>query len=159
MTNWNSGLLLDLLDQAFKGPSWHGPALLGVLRGVTAEVALRRPAPGRHNIWELVLHAAYWKCIARRRITGDDSIEFPRSPADWPTVPPRPSEAQWKADRALLKREHELLRAAVAQLTSGELKQKGKGSRWRREAEIIGIASHDLYHGGQIGLVKRLVGA
>ena len=152
-------MLLELLDQAFKGPAWHGPALLGLLRGVSAETALRRPAAGRHNIWELVLHAAYWKCIARRRITGDDSIEFPRSPADWPAVPATPSEAQWKADRALLKREHDLLRAAVAKLSSGDLKKRGKGSRWRREAEIIGIVSHDLYHGGQIGLVKRLVGA
>ena len=153
------GVLLEQMDQAFKGPAWHGPALLGTLRGVSAETALRRPAEGRHNIWELVLHAAYWKQIVRRRITGDDSIEFPRSPANWPTAPSRPSESQWKADKALLKREHALLRAAVAKLSSAELKRKGKGTRWRRETEIVGIASHDLYHGGQIGLVKRLVGA
>jgi hypothetical protein len=159
MATYTVPVLLDLLDQAFKGPAWHGPPLLGLLRGVTAEEALRRPAPGRHSIWELVLHAAYWKNIARRRITGDDTIEFPRSPADWPAVPAEPSEGRWKADRALLKREHDLFRAAVAKLASGDLKKKGKGSRWRREAEIIGIVSHDLYHGGQIGLVKRLVGA
>jgi uncharacterized damage-inducible protein DinB len=159
MATYSVPVLLDLIDQAFKGPAWHGPALVGLLRGVSAETALRRPAAGRHNIWELVLHAAYWKCIARRRITGDGSIEFPRSPADWPAPPSEPSEARWKADRALLKREHDLLRAAVERLSVGELKKRGKGSRWRREAEIIGIVSHDLYHGGQIGLVKRLVGA
>lgn len=155
----NTPVLLELIDQAFKGPAWHGPALLGTLRGVTAEEALRRPAEGRHNVWELVLHAAYWKCIVRRRITGDDSIEFPRSSADWPAVPAKPSEAQWRKDKELLKREHTLLRAAVAKLTSRELKGKGMETRWRRETEIIGVASHDLYHGGQIGLVKRLVGA
>jgi len=159
MPSSNIPLLLELVDQAFKGPAWHGPALLGTLRGVSAEAALRRPAAGRHNIWELVLHAAYWKQIVRRRITGDDSLDFPRAPANWPEVPSAPSEAQWKADKALLKEEHALLRAAVAKLSSGELKRKGKGTRWRRETEIIGIASHDLYHAGQIGLVKRLVGA
>ena len=152
-------VLLEQMDQAFKGPAWHGPALLGLLRGVTAGAALRRPAPGRHNIWELVLHAAYWKNIVRRRITGDDTIEFPRSPADWPAVPSEPSEAARKADKALLKKEHELLRAAVAKLSNGALKKKGMETRWLKETEIIGIASHDLYHGGQIGLVKRLVGA
>lgn len=152
-------VLLALVDQAFKGPAWHGPALLGTLRGVTAEEALRRPAPGRHNVWELVLHAAYWKHIVRRRITGDDSLTFPRSPADWPALPSEPSEAAWKKDKELLKREHALLRAAVAKLSAKDLKGKGTGTRWRRETEVIGIASHDLYHGGQIGLVKRLVGA
>jgi hypothetical protein len=151
--------LLKYVDQAFKGPAWHGPPLLGSLRGVPAEVAIRRPAPGRHSIWEYALHAAYWKCIARQRITGDLSIAFGRSPSDWPATPAVISEATWKADRALLKREHDLFRAAVAALSPRDLGKKGKGSRWTREAEIIGVASHDLYHGGQIGLVKRLVDA
>jgi len=152
------GFLLKLIDQAFKGPAWHGPPLQGVLRGVSAEAALRRPGPGRHNIWELALHAAYWKCIARRRITGDDSIEFPRSPSDWPATPAVATDATWKADRALLKREHDLLRKAVTKLGPKELKKKGMESRWTREQEIVGVVSHDLYHGGQIGLVKRLIG-
>jgi hypothetical protein len=151
--------LLELLDQAFKGPAWHGPPLAGSLRGVSAEVALRSPGLGRHTIWEYALHAAYWKCIARRRITGDDSIEFERSPSDWPAPPAVMTEATWKADRALLTREHDLFRAAVAKLSPRDLTKKGMGSRWTREAEIIGIASHDLYHAGQIGLTKRLVGA
>jgi hypothetical protein len=150
--------LLTYLDQAFKGPAWHGPPLLGSVRGLSADAALRRPGPGRHNVWEYVLHAAYWKCIARQRITGDPSIDFERSPSDWPATPAVVSEGTWKADRALLKREHDLLRAAVAKLSPRDLTKKGKGSRWSREAEIIGIASHDLYHAGQIGLVKRLVG-
>jgi len=151
--------LLKFLDQAFKGPAWHGPTLAESLRGVSADVALRSPGPGRHTIWEYALHAAYWKCVARQRITGDLSIEFERSPSDWPATPAVITEATWKADRALLKREHDLFRAAVAKLSPRDLKKKGKSSRWTREAEIMGIASHDLYHAGQIGLTKRLVGA
>jgi len=63
-------LLLDLLDEAFDKKSWHGPNLRGSLRGVTPELAAWRPRPRGHNIWELTLHAAYWKYVVRRRITG-----------------------------------------------------------------------------------------
>src|SRR5947208_12654191 len=63
-------VLLDGLEEAFDHKSWHGPNLRGSLRGVLAKQALWRPAPGRHNIWELALHAAYWKYVVRRRITG-----------------------------------------------------------------------------------------
>ncbi len=62
-------VLLDLLDEAFDKKSWHGPNLRGSIRGVTAQQAAWRPGPDRHNIWELTLHAAYWKYVVRRRLT------------------------------------------------------------------------------------------
>jgi DinB family protein len=151
-------MLVSLVDQAFKGPAWHGTPLWGSVRGVTAEEALRRPGPGRHNVWELVLHAAYWKCIVRRRLTGDASIDFPRSPSDWPETGGIPDAARWKADRALLKREHELLRAVVARFPARELTKKSRKSQWTNYQQIEGIGSHDLYHCGQIQLVKKLTG-
>lgn len=152
------GVLIEMMDQAFKGPSWHGTPLWGALRGVTAEEALRRPGAGRHSVWELVLHAAYWKCIVRRRLTRDATVEFPRSPSDWPATPGDPTEAAWKADRALLKREHDLLRAVVASFPAKELKKRAWKSRYTNLVTIEGIAAHDLYHCGQIQLVKKLTG-
>ena len=149
--------LVGFMDQAFKGPAWHGTPLWGSLRGVGAEQAVRRPAPGRHNVWELALHAAYWKYVVRRRLTRDESLEFPRSPSDWPATPAVISDASWKADRALLKQEHELLRVVVARFPARELRKKAWRSRWTNLQHIEGIASHDLYHCGQIQLVKRLV--
>jgi len=59
-------LLLEVFDQAYRAPSWHGTPLKGSLRGVSVRNALWRPGPKRHCIWELVLHTAYWKCIVRR---------------------------------------------------------------------------------------------
>ena len=151
--------LVGVIDQAFAGPAWHGTPLWGSLRGVSAEQASRRPAPGRHNVWELTLHLAYWKYVMRRRFLRDDTLEFPRSPADWPALPAVQTEATWKADRALLKREHTLLREIVVRFTAKELPKRTWRSRWTNLQHIEGIASHDLYHGGQIQLVKRLTGA
>lgn len=151
-------LLLDFIDQAFKGPSWHGTPLWGSLRGVSASEAVKRPGPGRHTVWELVLHAAYWKYAVRRRLTRDEALEFPRSPANWPEMPSIPVESAWKEDKALLKREHELLRGAVAKFPVKELGKKAWKSRYTNLISIEGIAAHDLYHCGQIQLVKRLTG-
>jgi hypothetical protein len=62
--------LLALMDQAYDRPSWHGTNLRGSVRRVTPAQAAWRPGSGRHNIWELVVHAAYWKYAAAGRVKG-----------------------------------------------------------------------------------------
>jgi hypothetical protein len=148
--------LIAMFDQAFQSPSWHGTPLRGALRGVEVATALWRPGRSRHNIWELVLHTAYWKCMVRRRLTRDPEIHFPRPGSNWPALPAPSDAAAWKRDVALLAREHALLRRAIARLDPRRLSRRGWHSKWRAAPEISGIASHDLYHAGQIQLLKRL---
>ena len=76
-------LLVRLLDQAYERRSWHGPNLRGSVRGVSAAVAAHRPAEGRHNIWEVALHAAYWKYVVRRRLLGEKRGSFPLKGSNW----------------------------------------------------------------------------
>ena len=150
-------LLLEVFDQAYTAPSWHGTPLKGTVRGVSARQALWRPGPRRHCIWDLVLHTAYWKCMVRRRLLRDPNISFPRDGANFPALPEKPDAAAWKRDRALLEEQHRLLRRAIAGLKPAELARRGWRSKWPVKAEIYGIASHDLYHAGQIQLLKRLM--
>lgn len=152
-------LLLDVFDQAFSGASWHGTPLWGSVRGVTAQEALWRPGRGRHNIWEIVLHTAYWKCMVRRRLVRDPTIAFPRPGTNWPGLPNRTTAATWNRDRQLLKREHEGLRRVIARFDATRLGRRGWRSKWRNAQDIYGIASHDLYHAGQIQLLRRLYDA
>jgi len=149
-------LLLEFFDQAFTAPSWHGTPLRGSLRGVTAREALWRPGAKRHCIWDLVLHTAYWKCMVRRRLLRDPATTFPRPGSNWPTLPDRPNDAAWKRDRDLLDEQHRLLHNAIVKLKPADLGRRGWHSKWRVTAEIYGIASHDLYHAGQIQLLKQL---
>ena len=149
-------LLLDVFDQAFSGSSWHGTPLWGSVRGMTATEALWQPGRGRHNIWEIVLHTAYWKCMVRRRLARDPSVAFPRPGANWPALPDRTTAATWNRDRQLLKREHESLRRVIARFDAAVLGRRGWRSKWRNAQDIYGIASHDLYHAGQIQLLRRL---
>ena len=150
-------LLLRVTDQAYDQKSWHGTTLRGSLRGLPAEEALWRPGPGRHNIWELTLHAAYWKYAVRRRLSGEAIGSFERRPSNWPAIPDRPDAKAWKRDVAYLDAEHRRLRAVIAELTPPALAKRSPKGVWTYAEEIHGLAAHDLYHTGQIQLIKRLM--
>ncbi len=141
-----------------KGGLWHGgPSVVSVLRGVTAEAAAWRPHPDRHTIWELMLHIAYWKYAIRRRIEDGERGGFPRRPSDWPSQPGTPDEANWRADRALLKSEHEHLVALVSGFPPHRLDEPSGGTgQWTFMDLLSGAVLHDTYHVGQIQLMKRL---
>lgn len=153
---------LDEVIRAMSPPKgkrlWFGGASpVGCLRGVSAETAVKRLAPDRHNIWEFALHIAYWKYAVRRVLEDLPSGSFPRSPSDWPAVRQPPDEKAWKQDRSLLRREHEDLVEAVRRFDSGRLDEPTPGSGSYRTIDLLhGIVMHDAYHVGQIQLAKRL---
>ncbi len=149
-------VLLLNLDRAFSKRSWHGTTLRGALRGLKPETAVWKPAPDRNSIWQLVLHAAYWKYIVRRHLTGDGAARFPRSPSNFPALPEESTAANLKRDVRLLADEHRLLRDAVADLAPERLDERAKPTGPAPLDLILGVAAHDLYHAGQIQLLKRL---
>ena len=159
MAETQNALLLTLIDQAFDHRAWHGTNLRGSIRGLHAEDAAWRPAPGRHNIWEIVVHAAYWKYIVRRRILLEAKGSFALDGSNWFVRPTggKPTESEWKKDVKLLVEAHQTMREAVRTVRDKDLNKKPKGSKVSNLAIIEGIASHDLYHAGQIQLLKRLV--
>ena len=149
--------LLAGLDQAYDRQSWHGTNLRGSIRGVTAAQAAARPAPGRHNIWEIVVHCAYWKYAVWRRLTGAPRGSFPLIGSNWWDRPVDPTLPAWRDDVALLARMHVQLRAAVSTATPASLARRVKGSRLTNTDLVLGITAHDLYHAGQVQYVKKLI--
>jgi len=145
-------LVLALLDEAYEKKTWHGPNLKQSLRGVRAKQAAWRPARGRHNIWEVTLHAAYWKYAVRRRIDGGKRGTFALKGSNFFARPEKGklNEAAWNADKALLEREHQLMRRAIEKIL-----QKPRGMKILRM--LFGVAFHDIYHAGQIRLLRRLM--
>jgi hypothetical protein len=166
--------LVAIIDQAYNKPSWHGTNLRGSLRRLTAEQAAWRPSPRRHNIWEIVVHAAYWKYAAARRFTGGARGLFPTfglrsgrpersrgalKGSNWfhrPDAAGAQLEKAWKADVDVLDDMHDTLRAAVLRLSAKDLARTPPGKKVNNFALLSGIAAHDLYHAGQIQLLKRL---
>jgi len=148
-------MLLFYLDQAFGRRGWHGPTLSAAVKGVSTRQALWRLSPGRNTIWELVLHAAFWKHEVRKRLTGDEG-RFARSPRNFPRVPAQPTDGAWADDVALLHSEHARFVAMVEKFPAAKLHRKIPGTRYVPVEQIAGIAAHDLYHCGQISLLRRL---
>jgi hypothetical protein len=150
-------LLVALLDESFDHQSWHGTNLRGSLRGITAAQAAWRPGPRRHSIWEIAVHAAYWKYAARRRLTGEARGSFPLRGSNWfPQPDGAPDQRALRRDLAMLGEQHRLLREVVTRLTPAQLSRKPRGSRYTIAFTVRGTAAHDLYHAGQVQLLKRL---
>ena len=141
------GLLVEILQHGFDKASWHGANLGAALRGVDALTAARRVG-SRKTIWEQALHAAYWKHRVLNKVAG--RTPFPRRGSDWPPMPDVPDEAAWRADLALLRRIHERLVSAVQVVVPEGLSPK-------LVKMIHGAAFHDIYHAGQIKLLRRLL--
>lgn len=147
-----------MLDDAYNGKAWHGPNLRGTLRRLTVKQALWRPGRGRHCIAEIALHCAYWKYAARRRLLGGARGGFPLKGSNWFAAPPNLSEGAWKEWVALLDAEHAALREAVAMQTPRQLAAAPRGKKIDNRKLVYGMASHDVYHAGQIRLIKSLMG-
>jgi hypothetical protein len=149
--------LLGMLDEAYSRAAWHGPNLRGSLRGIAAREAAWRPGKRRHNIWEIVVHAAYWKYAVRRRLLGDKRGSFAVQGSNWFVRPADRSELAWGADVSLLGEEHIRLKVAVAAFPPEHLDRIARGSKTTARRLIAGIAFHDVYHAGQIQLIKKLM--
>jgi hypothetical protein len=153
------GQLLFLIDTAYDQTSWHGPNLRGSLRGVAPTLAAWRPAAERHNIWELAVHAAYWKYVGWRRLTGAPRGSFPLEGSNFLARPQELTARAWRADLDLLEDMHRKFRQVVAAFRPDSLDRPSGQKGVTRRALATGAAAHDLYHAGQIQLLKRMASA
>ncbi len=147
--------LLRAIEEAYDRKSWHGTNLRGSIRGLSAAQADWRAGPGKHSIAEIVMHCAYWKYTVRRRLRGDPRGSFPMKGSDWFDLPPLTATA-WRECVGVLKSEHGMLLAAIAELSAKRLATTDAGSKVGNTALIRGVALHDVYHAGQIQMIKGL---
>ena len=143
------------LQRAFAGEAWHGPSLLELLADVDAAKAAARPLAGAHTIWELVLHIAAWdKAVADRLGDGRGEVS---AEDNFPVVNDS-SEASWQATIGTLKRNHLDLLDAIGRVADSSLDEpigEGMSSVY---VHLHGEIQHDLYHAGQIALLKKASG-
>ena len=145
--------ILDQLRRAWNGEAWHGPPLMKVLDGVTAEIAAARPINGAHSIAELVLHVTTWHEAPARRLQG---IDYQPSPAeDWVQVTSL-SDPAWQHALFDLRRSFEELCAVVEKMDDSRLDQPAPGQGYSNYVLLHGVVQHDLYHAGQMALLRKL---
>ena len=144
--------IADQLKRAFVGEAWHGPAVVEILEGVTAQQAVSHPIAGGHSIWELVLHITAWSNAALRRLQGDraqvtDAENFPAITDS--------SERAWEQAKESIMQAHGELRSAILILDDSRLDRpilEGMSSIY---VTLHGVIQHSLYHAGQIAILTK----
>ena len=134
--------------------AWHGPALKPLLKDVTAELASRTPAIGRHSILQLVLHIAYWEEIELRRFQGE-VVDAPlNTPDDWPSNR-KVTEKDWQSILSRLDASHAALLKAIERSTDEQLSKQVPGRNHDNYTLLHGTIDHCVYHTAQIALLKK----
>ncbi|MGA8154389.1 MAG: DinB family protein [Terriglobales bacterium] len=147
--------LADQLRRAFEGEAWHGDSLLEILAGVDAKTAAAHPIKNAHSIWELVLHITAWDGAVLRR--GQGTATELSDKQNFPPVTDT-SEAAWSKAIEQLKTTHDQLMMAVAAFPESRLQEQVPGKREKYHTffyNFSGIVQHELYHAGQIALLKK----
>src|SRR5882724_2736424 len=147
--------IADQLERAYSRNAWHGPSVRELLEGVTAEQAAKRPAADAHTIWELVLHITVWdRIVSERLISGTTS--HPPPEVNFPLISDT-SAAAWKETLSELDRQHRALMEAIEKFPEAKLDAELPGGDYTYYVTMHGAVQHDLYHAGQIAILKKMV--
>jgi uncharacterized damage-inducible protein DinB len=141
------------LRRSYEGIAWHGPALRELLEGVIAEHAAAKPLSGAHSVWELLLHIEAWERQALTTLQGE-TYESITGDADWPPV--RETSAQaWQAALERLQSTTSKLVEAIRLMDDAKLDDIVAGKEFNHYFLLHGVVQHNLYHAGQIALLKK----
>jgi uncharacterized damage-inducible protein DinB len=144
--------IADQLQRAFYGDAWHGPAVMELLKGVDAATAAAHPLKDTHSIWELALHIAAWDGAGLKRLDGKKAKL--KGEQNFPPVP-QPTETAWREAVTAVKHTHDTLVEKVAALSDKRLRDQVPGKPYNFYHMFHGIAQHELYHAGQIAILKK----
>jgi uncharacterized damage-inducible protein DinB len=152
--------LLDQLESAFNGDAWSGPSLTATLENVSACQAAAQPLAGAHSIWELVLHLAAWQDLVALRIVTNENLDMTPE-ANWPQLPQPVTDAAWQSALASLHDSHSRLLTVASSLSDADLNRvigaadDSVGEGPSVYVQLHGVAQHNLYHAGQIMLLRK----
>lgn len=140
----------DQLERAYRGEAWHGPSLREVLAGVVEDAAAKRPMPNSHSIRDIVAHVLAWQKEALERLRGSGTDDLPPE-EDWPET-----AMDWDELLSELDEAHERLSTTIGALDDEELEKNVPGSPSSLYHLLHGIIQHNLYHAGQIAILKKV---
>jgi uncharacterized damage-inducible protein DinB len=150
-----TALLADQIRRAFEGEAWHGDAVLKILKGVSAAQAAARPIKNAHSIWEIVGHIAAWDGAVLKRTGGKAAKVSGKD--NFPAVKDA-REAAWREAIEHLTEVHRKLVEAVSRFPDARLREQVPGKRasyYNYYYMFSGIVQHELYHAGQIAILKK----
>ncbi len=153
--NSEPALIADQLRRAFDGDAWHGPSVLELLQDIDARTASAEPLENVHSIWELLLHIEVWDEATLRRLAGE--VCQPEGEANFPPLHEQ-TDAAWRKAISRAKQTHNTLVKTVAALSDSRLSDQVPGKDYNFYHLLHGVVQHELYHAGQIAILKKAQG-
>jgi uncharacterized damage-inducible protein DinB len=145
--------ILDQLNRSWGGPSWTGVDIRPLLDGLSDAQARAHPLADVHSIIELVAHMSAWMDAAAHRLAGN-AREL-TTEEDWRDVTEMPwSDAVEEMTNAISR-----LSDAIARLSVDDLDKKVAGRDYTVYVLVHGVIQHNLYHCGQIAILKKQISA
>src|SRR5271165_786745 len=144
--------ILAQYDRVMHGDAWHGDPIWQILEGISAESAAHRPLADVHTIWEIVLHMIFWEGVAARRLAGqraglDEALNFPAMPSA--------TEANWQKTLEQFRASNQAFRLALQALEVARMDELAAAGKRTFYDEAHGLIQHNVYHAGQIAMLKK----
>ena len=147
----------EQFQNIYNGSPWYGDSMQDKLQAIGADDAFSVPAPGMHNIAQIVAHVLVWRRLLVERIKGNNDFQIQvNSARDWP-----PADALGTKGWEKLLADLEANQSELLQLLEGHsdelLERPLPDGKHAMRLLLDGILQHDVYHIGQIGQVLALL--
>ena len=152
MSEWTT--ISAMLKSVAQGPAWHGPSVKEALNGVTAKQAAERPIGEAHSVWQILLHMNAWQDHVIDVLNGADGIPL-QGDKDWPPVSADASDDAWEAAKRHFDGGGQELRERIMHFDEKMMHEMVRGRDFPTKVMLHGIVHHNLYHLGQIALLKK----
>ena len=143
-----------MLKSVAHGPAWHGPSVLEVLADVTADQAASKPISGARSVWETLLHMTAWQDHVMNVVNGADGAGL-EGEDDWPPVSARAGDEDWETAKRHFEGTGQEIRELIMHFDDPQMHETVKGRDFPTKVMLHGIVHHNLYHLGQIALLKK----
>lgn len=149
--------LLNMFLSAAHGKTWHGQSIWKIVQDISAEEAASHPIADSHSIWDYLIHMINWRDYAIRTILEDEPyiVEL-NTEKDWTTITDFSPEA-WQKALELYESSTEELAEAIKTLDDSKLEEVIPEHKYTFYTMLHGVIQHDIYHSGQIVLLKKLI--
>ncbi|KPM50002.1 DinB family protein [Jiulongibacter sediminis] len=149
--------IINLLNAGFHGGAWHGPSVLEAVKTITPKEASYK-TPTVHTAAELIYHITSWRIFCLKKFQGDADYLIDD---DKKNFGPAAKVDQFELETLLmeLSLSHDELVKELQSKDDDFLNEIVPGTEYTYYTLIHGVIQHDLYHTGQIILLKKMANA
>lgn len=142
---------------AYSGGPWYGDSMKDILNEINPAIVFEKVNGKSHSIAELTAHIIGWREFTLSRLEGNNNFKINQKETfNWKRIDEGEKTA-WKNILKELDKNQKKIISTLNRLDDDFLNNKVAGRRYRAEFMLEGTIQHDIYHLGQIVVLKKLL--